>query len=460
MIMRRLLRQAPTLVLAFFLAPWLSTAALANPYETTLSNGLRVIVKEDRRAPTAVNMVWYRIGSMDEVDGHSGVAHVLEHMMFKGTPTVGPGEFNKRVAAAGGRDNAFTSRDYTAYFQQVPKEKLPEMMALEADRMRHLNVDPKEFEQEIKVVMEERRMRTDDNPQSKLFEQMTAAAFLVHPYRRPIIGWMDDLETMTAADAKAWYDQWYVPNNAYVVIAGDVDHKQVFADAERIYGSLAGRALPARRQLVEPRQEGPRRITVKAPAELPILVMGYKAPILRNPATDRDPYALEILAGILDGHDAARFNKKLVREDKIAVSAGIEYDNTARGPGMLYLYASPAEGRSVADVEAALRAEIARIQQDGVTPAELKRTKAQLVAGQVYKLDSMFGQAMEIGQMEAVGLSWKDVDTMLDRLQKVTAEEVQAVARKYFSDDALTVGILDPQPLDGKPRRPATAVRH
>lgn len=447
-------------LLPVLLAPWLLTAALANPYETTLDNGLKVIVKEDKRAPTAVHMVWYRIGSMDEVDGTSGVAHVLEHMMFKGTPEVGPGEFNKRVAAAGGRDNAFTSRDYTAYFQQIPKEKLAEMMALEADRMRHLTVDPKEFAQEIKVVMEERRMRTDDNPQSKLFEQMNATAFQAHPYRRPIIGWMSDLENMTAADAKAWYDTWYVPNNAYVVVSGDVDHEQVFALAREHYGKLEGRALPPRKSQVEPRQEGPRRITVKAPAELPVLVLGYKAPILRNPKTDRDPYALELLAAILDGHDAARFNKKLVREDRIALSAGVDYGNTARGPGMFYLYGSPSEGRSVADLEAALRAEIARIQKDGVSEAELKRTKAQLVAGQVYKLDSMFGQAMEIGQMEAVGHSWKDVDTMLERLQQVTAADVQAVAKKYFDDDALTIGVLDPQPLDGQPRRPRIAVRH
>ena len=447
-------------LLPVLLAASLSTAAFANPFETTLKNGLRIIVKEDHRAPTAVQMVWYRIGSIDEVDGHSGVAHVLEHMMFKGTPSVGPGEFNKRVAAAGGRDNAFTSRDYTAYFQQVPKEKLDEMMALEADRMRHLNVDKKEFAQEIKVVMEERRMRTDDNPQSKLFEQMNAVAFQAHPYRRPIIGWMNDLETMNAADAKAWYDTWYVPNNAYVVITGDVDHKAVFAQAEKYYGPLEGRALPVRRQQIEPRQEGPRSVTVKAPAELPILIMGYKAPILRDIERDSDPYALEMLASILDGHDAARFNKKLVREEKVALSVGIDYDNTARGPGMLYLHGIPSEGKTVADLQAALRAEITRVQKDGVSEQELKRAKAQLLAGQVYKLDSMFGQAMEIGQIEAVGLPYQKIDRMLEKLQSVTAAEVQAVARKYFDDDALTIGLLDPQPLDSKPRRPAVATRH
>ena len=447
-------------LLPVLLCPWLFATALANPYETTLSNGLRVIVKEDRRAPTAVHMVWYRIGSMDEVDGTSGVAHVLEHMMFKGTPQVGPGEFNKLVAAAGGRDNAFTSRDYTAYFQQIPKEKLEQMMQLEADRMRHLNVDAKEFAQEIKVVMEERRTRTDDNPQSKLFEQMNAIAFQAHPYRRPIIGWMSDLENMTATDAKAWYDTWYVPNNAYVVISGDVDHQAVFALAEKHYGPLAGRQLPARKAPVEPLQEGSRRVTVKAPAELPVLIMGYKAPVVRDIEKDSDPYALQMLAAILDGHDAARFNKKLVREDKVALSAGIDYDGTARGPGMLYLHGTPSAGKTVADLEAALRAEIARVRQEGVSAAELKRAKAQLLASEVYKLDSMFGQAMEIGQIESVGLPYRQLERMLDKLQQVSAADVQAVAGKYFSDDSLTIGILDPQPVDGQPRRPAFPSRH
>ena len=447
-------------LIPLLLLPGLFTAALANPYETTLKNGLHVIVKEDRRAPTAAQMVWYRIGSMDEVDGASGVAHVLEHMMFKGTPSVGAGEFNKRVAAAGGRDNAFTSRDYTAYFQQVPKEKLPEMMQLEADRMRHLNVDPKEFAQEIKVVMEERRMRTDDNPQSRLYEQMNAVAFQAHPYRRPIIGWMNDLENMSAADAKAWYDTWYVPNNAYVVITGDVDHKEVFALAEKYYGALEGRPLPARKPQVEPTQDGSRRVNVKAPAELPVLIMGYKAPVLRDVDKDSDPYALTMLAAVLDGHEAARLTRKLVREDKVALSVGIEYDSTARGPGMIYLHGSPSAGKTVSDLETALRAEITRIQQDGVSEQELKRARAQLVAGQIYKLDSMFGQAMEIGQTESAGIPYQKIDRMLEKLQQVTAAEVQAVAKKYFSDDTLTIGVLEPQPLDGKLRRPAVAARH
>lgn len=449
----------PCLLLAAVLSA-LTSQANANPYETTLKNGLRVIVNEDRRAPTVVQMVWYRVGSMDEVDGQSGVAHVLEHMMFKGTPQVGPGEFNRRVAAAGGRDNAFTSQDYTAYFQQIPKEQLAEMMALEADRMRHLNVDAGEFAQEIKVVMEERRMRTDDEPQGKLFEQMNAVAFQAHPYRRPVIGWMDDLEKMSAADAKAWYDAWYVPNNAYVVISGDVEHEAAFALAEQHFGPLAARPLPPRRASSEPPQQGIRRLNVKAPAELPVLLMAYKVPALRDIEKDREPYALQMLAAILDGHDAARFNKSLVREHKLALSAGAEYDTLARGPALFTLHASPASGKTVAQLEAGLRREIARIQQSGVTAGELARASAQLVASEVFKKDSVFAQAMEIGQLEAVGLPYQQSTRLLSKLNEVTAAEVQAVAKKYFQDDTLTVAVLDPQALPSQPRAAALPTRH
>jgi zinc protease len=275
----------------FALLLLLATPALvlADTHERQLANGLRIIVKEDRRAPTVAHMVWYRAGSMDETNGSTGVAHVLEHLMFKGTPSAGPGEFNRRVAAAGGRDNAFTSRDYTAYFQQVPKEKLSEMMHLEADRMRHLTLDPAEFAQEVRVVMEERRLRTDDQPQSLLFEQLNAVAFQVHPYRVPVIGWMNDLENMTVSDARAWYEQWYTPNNAYVVVVGDVDHQKVFELAEEHYGALPARVLPLRKPQEEPVQVGTRRLTVKAPADLPVVLMAYKVPVIRNVDQDSDP---------------------------------------------------------------------------------------------------------------------------------------------------------------------------
>ena len=446
-----------TAVLAILAAP---LAAHGNPFEKQLPNGLRVIVKEDRRAPTAVHMVWYRAGSMDETNGTTGVAHLLEHMMFKGTPSIGPGEFSRLVAAAGGRDNAFTSKDYTAYFQQVPKQKLEQMMQLEADRMRHLNLDPKEFAQEIRVVMEERRLRTDDQPQAQLFEQMGAVAFQAHPYRVPVIGWMNDLEAMTVQDARDWYERWYEPNNAFVVVVGDVDHDAVFALAEKYYGPLASRALPTRKPQVEPEQKGVRRVTVKAPAELPIIVLAYKVPVLRDVERDVDPYALEMLSAILDGHDAARFSRSLIREQRLAVSANAGYDATSRGPGMFYLLGSPSEGKTRADLEAGFRGEIARIVKDGVTAEELTRARSQLVANQVYKLDSMFAQAMEIGQMETSGIPYTADKRLIEKLQAVTADQVRAVARKYFVDDQLTVAELDPQPLPRTPRVRGAAPRH
>ncbi len=424
-----------------------AVAALANPYEKTLANGLRVIVQEDRRAPTAVHMVWYRAGSMDEVDGTSGVAHVLEHMMFKGTKNLRPGEFNKRVAAAGGRDNAFTSLDYTAYFQQVPSARLGEMMALEADRMVNLVLDAKEFEQEIKVVMEERRLRTEDNPQAQVHEKQMAAAFQAHPYRRPIIGWMNDLENMTVADARDWYRRWYAPNNAYVIIVGDVSQDEVFRLAEKHYGKIPRRALPGRKPQLEPAQVGIKRISVMAPAKLPYLSMAWKVPVLRELDKDREPYALEVLAAVLDGHEGARFARNLVRGSEIAVSAGAGYDATVRGEALFVVSGTPAEGRRVAELEAALRAEIARVAREGVSAQELERVKTQTIAAQVYKRDSMMAQAMEIGRFEAAGIHWRDIDTLLEKIRSVTAEEVQAVAKKYFDDATLTVAVLDPQPL-------------
>lgn len=446
---------------ALLLGMSISLAVQANPYETELKNGLRVIVKEDRRAPTVVNMIWYRAGSMDEKDGYSGVAHALEHLMFKGTRKYKSGEFNRLVAAAGGNDNAFTSRDYTAYFQIVPKRALPKMMELEADRMKNLAFTKEEFASEIKVVMEERRMRTEDNPHALVYEAMNAAAFKAHPYRRPVIGWMDDLENMTWQDAMNWYKDWYTPSNAYVVIVGDVDKDEVFRLAEKYYGGIKAHTLPVRKPQEEPEQKGIKRVTVKAPSTLPYLAMAWKVPKLKDVEKDIDPYALEVLAAVLDGHDAARFSRTLVREMRVAQSAGAGYDGTVRGESMFYLDGQPGEGRSVAELEAALRAELRKVQEQGVSEDELKRVKVQLVASQVYKRDSMMAQAMEIGGIEAAGFRWRDIDPMLEKLKAVTAEQVQAVAKKYFSDDALTIATLDPQPIDPKAAtKPAVPLKH
>lgn len=440
----------------------LASPVHANPYETTLSNGLRVIVKEDHRAPVAMHMVWYRVGAMDEHDGTTGIAHLLEHMMFKGTKKLKPGQFNEIVARAGGNDNAFTNQDYTAYFQRVPAAALPQMMALEADRMRNLVIDDQEFGRELKVVMEERRLRTDDQPQAQLHEQLMANTFIAHPYRRPVIGWMNDLENMRPQDARDWYRRWYAPNNAYVVVVGDVDHRKVFELARKTYGGMKPVKLPVRKVTAEPPQMGERRIVVKAPAELPQLAMAWKVPKLVDVNADREPYALEVLAGILDGNAASRLPKALVRGSQIAVEVGAYYDSTSRGEVLFMLGGSPAKGHTVDELEKALRGEIRRIADEGVSAAELERIKTLTVAAQIYKLDSTYVQAMEIGRIEASGYRWQDADLMLDKLRSVTADEVQAVARKYFGDDTLTVAVLDPQPLDpdAKPRAKPAGLRH
>ena len=452
---------ARSLILGAALAAPLAQPALANPFETTLANGMKLIVKEDRRAPSVVHMVWYRAGAMDEPDGVSGVAHVLEHMMFKGTEDVGPGEFNKRVAAVGGRDNAFTGKDYTAYFQQVPPAHLPAMMALEADRMQNLVLTDDEFRRELEVVKEERRLRTDDQPRALVFEQLMATAYQAHPYRRPVIGWMPDLEAMQPDDARAWYRRWYAPNNAYLVVVGDVDHREVFREAEKHYGSLAADELPARRISPEPAQRGPRASVVKAPAELPYLAMAWQVPALRDPANDREAYALQVLAAVLDGYDGARLTRRLVRDQQIAVSVGASYDTGNRGPALFYLHGVPAAGTTPEALQTALRAEIQRIRDDGISAEELARVKTQAVAAQVYKRDSLMGQAMEIGYLESAGMSWRDEATLLDGLRAVTADEVQAVARRYFDDDTLSTARLEPQALGAKrPRSPFAAARH
>jgi zinc protease len=438
--------------------------AQANPFETTLDNGMKVVVREDRRAPSVVHMVWYRSGAMDEPAGVTGVAHVLEHMMFKGTRKVGPGEFNARVAALGGRDNAFTSRDYTAYFQQIPPAHLGAVMALEADRMKNLALTDDAFSREIEVIKEERRLRTDDRPRALVYEQLMATAFQVHPYHHPIIGWMPDLVTMTAEDARTWYKNWYAPNNACLVVIGDVDHQAVFKLARQHYGLLKPAKLPARRISAEPTQIGQRAVVVRAPAELPYLAMAWRVPSLRNPANDREAFALQMLSEILDGYDGARLNRRLVREQRIAVSAGAGYDGINRGPALFFLEGSPAPGQSVEALEAALRAELQRIRDEGVSEDELNRVKNQALATRIYSRDSLMGQAMEIGQLETAGLSWRDEVRLLAGLRAVTAEEVREVARRYFDDATLTTARLDPLPLPAAPApapKPSSApLRH
>ncbi len=437
----------------FGLLPSISMAN-ANTHEFKLDNGMRIIVQEDHRSPVVVSQVWYRAGSIDEVNGKTGVAHVLEHMMFKGTKTIKPGQFSRIIAAAGGRENAFTGRDYTSYFQQLEKSQLPLSIKMEADRMNNLVLTEEEFAKEIKVVMEERRWRTEDQAQSQVYEQFNATVYRAHPYGRPIVGWMNDLENMTAADAKEWYDTWYAPNNALLVVVGDVDPKEVYKLAKKHFGPLKAKPLPQRKPQVEPEQKGERRIIVKAQAELPYLLMGFRAPALNDAEKDWEPYALELLAGVLDGNASARLNQELVRQSQIAVEVSAGYSMVSRGRQSIFmLEGTPSQGKTVAELEAALLQQVEKIKTSGVTADELQRVKAQVIASEVYKRDSMFYQGMQIGQLETMGYSWKILNDYQARLKAITPEQVQEVAKKYLVKDTLTVATLDPQPIESKPMK-------
>ncbi|MDP3923132.1 MAG: pitrilysin family protein [Hydrogenophaga sp.] len=414
---------------------------------------MTLIVRPDRRAPTVAHMLWVRVGSMDEVDGTSGVAHALEHMLFKGTPSLKPGEFSRRMAALGGRENAFTSRDATAYHQQVPASKLEEVMRLEADRFANNQWDDDEFKREIEVIKEERRQRTEDSPRARLFEALNAAVFQASPYRRPIIGWMSDLDAMAPDDVRAFYQRWYTPANAAVVIAGDVDVAEVRALAEKHYGPIAARVVPPRKPRDEPEQAGPRRVEYRAAAEQAVVALAFKAPRWTggdDPAS-QDALALTVLSAVLDGYSGARLERALVQGQgmggqRVADSAGASYGLYGRGPQLFLLSAVPARGVSADAASAALKTEVARIAREGISAAELQRVKTQWTAGEIYKLDSVFNQARELGNYWINGMDVNTGDRLMAALREVTAEQVQSVAQRYFSDEQLTTAVLVPDP--------------
>lgn len=419
--------------------------------EITLKNGMRVLVKEDHRSPVAVSMVWYRAGSLDEINGKTGVAHVLEHMMFKGTKTTKPGEYSEIVAAAGGRENAFTGADYTAYFQRLEKSKLPISMKMEADRMQNLVITEEEFKKEINVVMEERRWRTDDKPKAQVNELFNSLIFRAHPYGRPIVGWMNDLENMTYEDAIEWYKMWYSPSNAILVVAGDVDTKEVFVKARKYFGKIPAYQIAKRKPQFEPKQNGSRRAILKAPGKLPYIQMGYPAPTLGKDGikNKKEVFALEVLVGILSGTSSSRLNQNLVRKTSRAIDVGAGYSMLSRGGQSTFeMYATPSEKVSVVDLEKYLKLELKNIIDNGVTDIELNRVITSVVAGEVYQKDSVFGAVMQIGQLETMGYSHKIADVYIDNIKKVTSKDIQGVIKKYFHDDALTIVTLDPQPLD------------
>jgi zinc protease len=374
-------------------------------------------------------------------------------MMFKGTEKHPDGEFSEIIAANGGEENAFTGQDYTAYFQKIANDRLELCLELEADRMRNLTLSEKEFLKEVEVVKEERRLRTDDKPAALTYERFNAVAYTNSPYRRPIIGWMEDLDTLTIDDIRQWYQTWYAPNNATLVVAGDVQAEEVFRLARLYFGQLPSSQIPQAKPRYEAKQYGTKRITVEVPAKIPYLIMGFKAPVMRanaaKPVEEWELYALEVLAGVLDGGESARLSKNLVRGQQIANSASASYGMTALHETQFILSAVPNNDVALEVVEFALREQIAMLKKQAPDEGELERVKAQVVAAQVYQQDSTFYQAMEVGMLDTIGLPWQLKDEYVEKILAVTAEQVQQVANKYLVDENLTVAVLEPLAIKG-----------
>jgi zinc protease len=433
----------------------LSTTSFAASlvHEFKLDNGLLLIVKEDHRAPVVVNQVWYKVGASYEQSGKTGLSHLLEHMMFKGTQKHPVGEFSRLMSINGAQDNAFTTTDYTAYFQTLEKSRLPVSFELEADRMRNLNLQEAEFTKERQVVLEERRTRTEDEPSSVLFEHFRATAYRTSPYHNPTIGWMRDIEQLTLADLQDWYTRWYAPNNAVVVVVGDVNPEEVLTLAKQYFGNFKEVAITPVPSRPEIPQFGMQRIIVKRPAKIPSLLMGYKVPTLKTIAKEDtwEVYALSVLDEVLSGGNSSRLSKNLVRGQELASDASTGYDATSLLSELFMFSAVPTKDHTIAQLEEALRGQIKQVQTALVDKAELERVKTQLKAYLVYEQDSLFYQGMKIGSLAAVGLDWHLWDSYLDNVVAVTPEQVQQVAQKYLVDDSLTVAILDPQSLpEGK----------
>lgn len=413
-----------------------------------LPNGLKLFVQEDHRAPVVVSQVWYKVGSSYEPEGITGISHALEHMMFKGTPRHGPGEFSRIISAIGGQENAMTDQDYTVYYELIDKDQLSISFEMEADRMRHLLLDGAEFAKEIQVVMEERRMRIEDNPQYLTYERFLAAAHIANTYHHLPIGWMGDLQQMTIEDLRRWYSQWYAPNNAILVVVGDVKPDEVHQLALKYFGSIQSVALPVIKDHKEVPSIGQRNVVVKAPAQLPWVVFGYNVPSIKSAGqTATDPYVLVVISAILSSGDSSWLAKDLVRGQQIASSASASYDPLSRLSTLFILDGTPASGKTVPQLRTGLLNELKKLKTQLVSEKELGRVKAGIIADKVYAQDSVSNQASEIGNLEVVGLPWQLRDEFVDKISTVTPEQVQAVAKQYFTNENLTTAELKPLPL-------------
>lgn len=432
------------LIFIFVLLNYWSLAQ-AKTTEFTFDNGLKLLVVEDHRAPVVVSQVWYKIGATYENGGIAGISHVLEHMMFKGTKNLKPGEFSAIIAENGGRENAFTSKDYTAYFQTISSDRLELCLRLEADRMRNLLFDEKQFKKELGVVKEERRWRVDNKPKSKLYEQFLATAFLNSPDRIPTIGWMTVLDQLSLDEVKDWYRRWYAPNNATIVIVGDVDPQNAYQLVKKYFSSYKAEHIESPKKQVEITQQGKREIILKEKVSSPYIMMGYKVPVMNTAKDPKTPYVLDVIGGILDGGSSARLAKNLLRGKEIAIQAGISYDLYDRLEGLFVLAGTPTPKHTIKQLQSAFKSELEKLKTTKVDQKELDRVIAQVVASKIYDRDSMFNMGMQIGILESVGGSWHDLEAYEKQVRKVTVDDIQRVAKQYFVDDGLTVAKLLPK---------------
>jgi zinc protease len=407
--------------------------------EHRLENGLKVLIVENHKAPVATFQVWYRIGSRDEPAGKSGLSHLLEHMMFKGTPQYGPSVFSKIIQKNGGTDNAYTTQDYTVYFEIFSSDRIMLAFDLEADRMQNLTLDPKEVLSERSVVMEERRLRYEDDPQNSLFEEVVAAAYKVHPYQRPVIGWMSDLESIVRDDLYKYYKASYSPNNAVIVIVGDVKTDQMIEHVNKAFGHIQPGPLSKNTASSEPDQKGERRILLRREAEMPYLLIAYHTPAFPH----EDSYALDVLSLILSGGKSSRLYKSLVYEKKIALDVDSEYDGFNKDPYLFFLDATVFPGKNINDVEEVLCTEIEKIKNSPPSEQEVQKAKNQIEASFIMEQDSIYLEAMKFGMFEILG-NWRLIDRYLEGIRKVIPEDVTTVAKKYLRNDNRIVGILIP----------------
>ncbi len=428
-------------------------AGASEPREYILSNGMKVLLVEVSKAPVATVQVWYKVGSRNEVMGRAGLSHMLEHMMFKGTAKYPKGSFSRLIRKNGGMDNAFTSQDFTAYFENLAADRVELALEMEADRMQGLILDMNELKTERDVVKEERRLRTEDDPQGALVEALFAQAYLSHPYHWPVIGWFGDLDAMTLDDLQRHYDTFYSPNNATLVVVGDIKAETVLPTIKQLFEPIPRGPEPKPVMTMEGEQKGERRFLLKRDAQVPFVMMGYRVPNY----TSEDSYALDVLESILSRGKSSRLYQSLVYEQKLSLAVGAEYGLMQTDPGLFYFYALVSPGQKVDVVEEALHKEIKRLQNEPPTDQELQRAKNQVEAARVFEQDSNFRHAMLLGQAETVGAGWRKVDQFLDRIRSITAKDVQRVARQYLIEDARTVGTLIPLPSKQADAPTATA---